>query len=85
MNGAIKVLKSDLVQVERPDEQEVASLVQKAKGKRTLKESADLTRISASTLSRIMNGKITRPLSLEIIVRIIWNSKKNTLHTCMTC
>ena len=32
MNGAIKVLKSDLVQVERPDEQEVASLIQKVKG-----------------------------------------------------
>lgn len=81
MNSIVKTLKSDLVQVMGPNEEEVSALVLRAKGDvRTLKEFADATGISAPTLSRILNGKIARPLSPEAIVSIINASQYNTLN-----
>lgn len=82
MDSALKTIKSDLVQVTAPNESEVAELVLKAKGEnRSLREFAEATGISAPTLSRIANGKITRPLSLETIVSIVGNSDSFTLRT----
>lgn len=78
----VKLLKSDLIQVAVPDAEEVAKLVQKAKGDdRTLKEFSDEVGISAPTLSRIMNGKFTKPLSLDTIVSIVSHSDSYTLKT----
>lgn len=79
-NSNLKLLESDLIPVTFPDPAEVSRLVLEAKGEdRTLKDFADVTGISSPTLSRIINGKITRPLSLETVVRIIGNSEKYTL------
>lgn len=82
METALQTIKNDLVQVTTPDVSEVAELVLKAKGdNRSLREFAELTGISAPSLSRIINGKITRPLSLETIVSIVGNSDSFTLQT----
>ncbi len=80
--SALNVAKSDLIPVTAPDADEVAELVSKAKGDgRSLREFAEDTGISAPTLSRIMNAKITRPLTLETIVTIVGNSEHFTLRT----
>lgn len=79
--NVVKTLKSDLVEVTKPDGDAIAEIVNEAKGDRTLKEYADATGISAPTLSRIMNGKITRPLSIETIVSLLSQSDMNTLGT----
>jgi len=82
MDSALKTIKSDMIQVTAPNEAEVAELVTRAKGdERSLRDFADATGISAATLSRIMNGKITRPLTLETIVTIVANSDSFTLRT----
>lgn len=80
-NSVVKTLESDLVQVTSPDAAAVAEIVNAAKGDRTLKEYADATGISSPTLSRIMNGKITRPLTTSTIVSLISESDINTLGT----
>lgn len=71
----IQILKDDFVLVSEPDAQEVASIVLNAKGEgRTMKEFAEATGISAPTLSRIANGKISKPMSVENMLRIIEKS-----------
>lgn len=77
----VKTLKSDLVEVTKPDAEAVAALVDEIKGDRTLKEYAEASGVSSPTLSRIMNGKITRPLTIETIVYLVSASEKNTLGT----
>ena len=68
----IQILKDDFVLVSDPDAEEVASIVMNAKGEeRTMKEFAEATGISAPTLSRIVNGKISKPMSVENMLRII--------------
>jgi len=79
--SVVKTLESDLVQITTPDGEAIAEIVNAAKGDRTLKEYADATGISAPTLSRIMNGKITRSLSIPTIVSLISQSEINTLGT----
>lgn len=75
-NENIKVLEEDFVQVTEPDYDEIAKIIHEAKGeKRTMKEFAQETGISAPTLSRMINGKLTKPMSIENIVRIISNSE----------
>lgn len=59
------------VQIYAPDKQKLAELVIKAKGnKRTMAQFAIDTGISAPTLSRISNGKISNPLTKEILEKI---------------
>lgn len=71
----IQILKDDFVLVSEPDAQEIASIVLNAKGEgRTMKEFAEATGISAPTLSRIANGKIAKPMSVENMLRIIEKS-----------
>ena len=78
-NENIRVLEDDFVQVTEPDYDEVAEIILEAKGESwTMKEFAQATGISAPTLSRMINGKLTRPMSIENIVRIISNSEIDT-------
>lgn len=59
------------IQTRVPDVLELSSLIRKAKGvNRTMLEFAKECDISASTFSRIANGKITQPLSWDILYRI---------------
>ena len=72
MDENIKALEADFVLVSEPDAETVAKLVLEAKGEeRTMKEFAEATGISAPTLSRIVNGKITRPMSVINMLRVI--------------
>lgn len=55
-------------QLAAPDRMKLAELLLKAKGpSRTMADFAQLTGISTSTLSRIANGKITKPLNHELL------------------
>jgi len=64
------------VQVHTPDKAEVARLLNRAKGsKRTMAQFAAECQISASTLSRILNGKTAKPLSVDMIQKI-YNSRE---------
>ena len=64
----------DYVQVRTPDKAALANCVNRAKGQsRTMAQFADDCQISASTLSRIVNRKITNPLSIDIIIKIFEN------------
>ena len=61
----------EYVQVRTPDKVEIAHLVNRAKGpNRTMAQFAEECQISASTLSRIVNGKITKPLTYDTILKI---------------
>lgn len=63
------------IQTRMPDVSELANLIRKAKGvNRTMSEFAEMCGVSASTFSRIANGKITQPLSLEILTKICLNA-----------
>lgn len=65
---------AEYVQVRTPDKVEIAHLVNHAKGlNRTMAQFAEACQISASTLSRIVNGKITKPLSYDTILKIYEN------------
>jgi len=58
-------------QIRTPDMADLANYVNKAKGpERSMAQFAEDTKIGASTLSRIVNGKITKPLSKEVIIKI---------------
>lgn len=58
-------------QIRTPDMAALANYVNKAKGpERSMAQFAEDTQIGASTLSRIVNGKITKPLSKDVIIRI---------------
>lgn len=58
-------------QIRTPDLAQLAIYVNRAKGaERPMAQFAEDTGIGASTLSRIVNGKITKPLSKEVIIKI---------------
>lgn len=58
-------------QVRTPDYAALASYVNRAKGPdRTMAQFADDTGIGASTLSRIVNHNIKKPLSVDMIIKI---------------
>lgn len=79
MENNIKVLEDDFVQVSDPDGDAIAAILLKAKGEsRTWKEYAEETGISAPTLSRWANGKISRPMSVENMLRIIDKSAEES-------
>ena len=61
----------NMIQSYAPDKQKLAELVIKAKGSdRTMAQFAADTGISPPTLSRIVNGKINNPLSLDLLDKI---------------
>lgn len=58
-------------QIRTPDYAALANYVNRAKGeKRTMAQFAEDTGIGASTLSRIANMKIQKPLSIEVLITI---------------
>ncbi len=58
-----------------PDKMKLAMYVNRAKGpERTMAQFAEVCGVSASTLSRIVNHKITKPISTELIQAIIQNA-----------
>ena len=66
---------AEYVVVRIPDKMLLASLINKARGNRTMAQLADACNVSASTLSRAVNGKITKPMSLDLIQRIAENAE----------
>jgi len=62
----------EYVQIRTPDKLQLSEILSKCKGPdRTMAQFADdCETISASTLSRILNGKITKPLALDILKTI---------------
>lgn len=65
----------EYVQVRVPDKMRIAALLNEAKGDRTMAQLAEACGVSASTLSRAVNGKITKPLTLELIKAIVDNAE----------
>ena len=61
------------VRVGPPNYEVLAGLVKKAIGSRSLAEFSEVSGISPSTLSRIINNKFTSPSSDSVIARIIEN------------
>ena len=71
----IKLIKDDIVKVTEPDFEEVAKVIRAIKGEeRSMKQFAKDTGISAPTLSRIINGKVTKPMSIESMLLIAINA-----------
>lgn len=60
----------EYVAVRVPDKMLIASILSEARGKRTMAEFADACKVSASTLSRVLNGKLTKPMSIDLIRNI---------------
>lgn len=65
---------NDYERVRQPDADKLAELVERAIGKRTAKEFADTCGVNASTISRILNKKLSGPCSDELIVAIAANA-----------
>lgn len=60
-------LELEYVHAYIPDKALVARLLQICKGNHSMAELAKVCGVSASTLSRILNGKIAKPMELELI------------------
>ena len=61
-------------QVRTPDVSRISNIVLSAKGVgRTMAQFAELTRLNASSLSRMANGKIKKPLTMDVIDAIMNN------------
>ena len=71
---ALELIKNDLVQVTEPDPEELAEITKRAIGSTPLREFGAKAGVSASTLSRIMNSKITKPLTAETLLNIVVSS-----------
>lgn len=67
--------EEEYVAVRIPDKMLIASILNEARGKRTMAQLADACQISASTLSRAVNGKITKPMTVELIKSIAEHSE----------
>lgn len=62
------------MQVKMPDVMALAEMVIKAKGRmRTMAQLSEACGVNTSTLSRIANGKISRPLTIEVLQSIYDN------------
>ena len=66
------------VRVGQPNYEVLSALVKKAVGERSLAEFSELTGISTSTISRIINNKFSSPSSDSVIARIIDNIDPNS-------
>lgn len=62
--------EEEYVAVRVPDKMLIASILNEAKGSRTMAQLADACNVSASTLSRALNGKMTKPMSIDLIRNI---------------
>ena len=67
----VEVFLNEYEQIRTPDFARIGDYVNIAKGReRSMAQFAEATGIGASTLSRIVNGRSTKPLSKEVIVKI---------------
>ena len=73
-NESLEEIKNDLVQVAEPNPTDLAEIVKRVVGSTPLREFGAKAGMSAATLSRIMNGKITRPLNVETLMNIVVSS-----------
>ncbi len=71
LKDALRQIQDDLVQVTEPNPEDVAETVKEAIGEISLREFGAKAGLSASTLSRIINGKITKPLTVEALMNIV--------------
>ena len=65
----------EYIAVRIPDKMKIASLVNEAKGDRTIAQLAEACNVSASMLSRVVNGRITKPMSVAVIRSIAENAE----------
>lgn len=65
----------EYIGVRIPDKMQIASLINEAKGSRTMAQLAEACNVSASMLSRVVNGKITKPMAVEVIRSIAENAE----------
>ncbi len=68
----------EYIGVRIPDKMKIASLINEAKGSRTMAQLAEACNVSASMLSRVVNGKITKPMSVEVIRSIAENAENKS-------
>ena len=66
---------SEFERVSDPDIKQLAELANRAKGSRTVTEFATQCGVNASTMSRIINGKLSSPISDELLVSIAANAE----------
>ena len=67
----ISKISKEYKQVKKPNIDDLRQIVREARGdNRTMAAFANNTELSASTLSRILNGKITEPLSIELMAKV---------------
>ena len=72
----------DLVQLTEMDPQALAAMLVEAKGpSRSMAEYAKACGVNASTLSRILNEKITRPISVEMLKKLFENRDPSAAFT----
>ena len=64
----------EYIAVRVPDKMLIASILTEARGQRTMAQLAESCGVSASTLSRAVNGKITKPMTVELIKSISMNA-----------
>lgn len=71
--------ENNYIQSRVPDIAELGNLLKRGKGRnRTMAEYAKVCNASPSTFSRIATGKITQPLSFEVLVNIWRNADKES-------
>ncbi len=70
----VETFRNEYEQIRTPDFAAIANYVNRAKGQeRSMAQFAEDTQIGASSLSRIVNRKNTKPLSKDIIIKIFEN------------
>lgn len=80
MSEERKELDREYVQALTPDKMKLALYVNRAKGvERTMAQFAEACGVSASTLSRIVNGKITKPIAEDLLRKIVENSAEEDM------
>ena len=66
----------EYIAVRMPDKMLVTSIINEAKGNRTMAQLADVCGVSASTLSRTASGKKMKAMSIDLIKTIANNAEK---------
>ena len=77
-NESFELIKNDLVQITEPNPEDIAEIVKRIIGGTPLREFGSKAGVSASTLSRIINGKISKPLSMATLVSIVMGANASS-------
>ena len=65
----------DCLQVKEPDMDSLATLTRKAMGSRSINGFADICGVAPSTISRILNKRLTKKIADDVIVTILLNAE----------